>query len=435
MKNKYKLQRTFFYFYVAFYYFKLNIQIKSRPQTTVKSQKKNIARLIRRAYKIPFYRERFEKANILPSDIRGVEDLKKLPVLTKEEYREWMIREESKPENEYCMKSKTSGSTGNPTPLLFSPKEYACDIAHALRTWKFCGYNPIWGKTMTRVQKSSEQVGYNTIVQKLGILRREMVDQSRPEAEVIEKINRYKPDLLQMCLPEFIKIALYAKKHDIKIHHPKFVYSLGEVIDERAERIIHESFGDGLMSNYGCAEMGEVSTRKPGKREYYIHNDLYAVDVVSEDGYSVVGERGYVYLTSLYRNEFPLINYDVGDVAILDYVDGRECFTEICGRKNDFFIVEEDKMITYYALDGVVVAFANDVMQMRFIQRKRDEILVQVVKDPNSKKTKDELREEITERLKQAVSPKVLYSYEWIDEIPLGENGKFKMMIKEMQET
>lgn len=429
--NKYDIQRKFFYIYVGVYYIGLNFNLKKTPKQMERKQERELRKFIKKAYKIPFYKKRFDSVNVRPEDIKVVEDLSKLPVLTKSEYREWMLEEENKARNRSCMRSKTSGSTGTPTPLLFTPKEYAQDIAHALRTWKVCGYSPVWGKTMTRMQASSEQVGYKTIIQKIGVLRREMIDQSKPEKEVIEKINMYKPDLLQMCLPEFIKIAVYAKKNNMKIHHPKFVYSLGEVIDENAEKIIFNAFGEGLMSNYGCAEMGEVSTRVPGNRNYLIHQDMYAVMIFNGKKYSTEG-IGDIYLTSLYRDTFPLINYDVGDIGRKELIDGREYITEIRGRKNDVFYFDDGSVITYYALDGIVVKFANQIMQMKFIQKDYYNILLQVVKDPVSEYTKNELQIAISKEMNKICPPSVEYQFDWVEVIEPESNGKIRMMVSEI---
>ncbi len=54
-----------------------------------------------------------------------MEDLVKFPVLTREEYREWMQEELNTEEAKYYKTTQTSGSTGIPTTNIFLPKEYA----------------------------------------------------------------------------------------------------------------------------------------------------------------------------------------------------------------------------------------------------------------------------------------------------------------------
>src|SRR5690348_9490171 len=52
-------------------------------------QNEKLRSLVRYAYEnVPFYRERWKSLRISPDDIRGRDDLRKLPVLTKEEIRQ-----------------------------------------------------------------------------------------------------------------------------------------------------------------------------------------------------------------------------------------------------------------------------------------------------------------------------------------------------------
>ena len=57
---------------------------KSREEIR-RYQDKAIRKVVRYAYTVPLYYEKYKKAGIKPEDIRGIEDLKKLPVITKED--------------------------------------------------------------------------------------------------------------------------------------------------------------------------------------------------------------------------------------------------------------------------------------------------------------------------------------------------------------
>ena len=123
--NKYEFQMKLFNFYclrdVAVMW--MHSKLSSKQQRKVQNRK--LHKLMREAYKIPFYKERFEHAGILPEDIKTSADLNKLPPLTKEEYREWMLEELKTEEAKNYKTTKTSGSTGIPTTNIYPPKEYA----------------------------------------------------------------------------------------------------------------------------------------------------------------------------------------------------------------------------------------------------------------------------------------------------------------------
>ena len=184
-------------------------------------QEKRVRALVKRAYEVPFYRERFERAGIRPEDIRTGEDLVKLPMLTKDELREWMSEESRKEKYKNWIADTTSGSTGKPLTILFSPREKAYMKANWMRVMMCTGYNPFFGKTMSRINAHDENAGgRDTFLQRFGILRRKYVDQYAPEAEVIDAINEYKPDWLYMNKTEMMRLVLYSSRTGKKIFHP-----------------------------------------------------------------------------------------------------------------------------------------------------------------------------------------------------------------------
>ena len=91
----------------------------------LEKQNKGVHELMKAAYEIPFYRERFEKSGTTPDDYHCAEDLYKFPLLTKDELRDWMDEEAAKdPEKyKYWHVSPTSGSTGRPLRVLISTRE------------------------------------------------------------------------------------------------------------------------------------------------------------------------------------------------------------------------------------------------------------------------------------------------------------------------
>ena len=103
--------------------FKMKTKIPKDFSKVMELQNKRVQKLAKKAYKIPFYRKRFDEAGVKPSDIRTGDDLSKLPLLTKDELRAWMNEEAKKKKYESWYHDTTSGSSGVPLMLLVSPKE------------------------------------------------------------------------------------------------------------------------------------------------------------------------------------------------------------------------------------------------------------------------------------------------------------------------
>lgn len=107
---------------------------KRDPHYWIEAQNKAIPDFVEYIYSIPFYRKRFEEAGVKPSDIKKREDFTKLPPLTKEDYREWLLAEtKDKSKFKYWMHRQTTGSSGTPLDLYSLPSDRASEIANLSR--------------------------------------------------------------------------------------------------------------------------------------------------------------------------------------------------------------------------------------------------------------------------------------------------------------
>ncbi len=90
---------------------------------------------------VPYYRELFKSLKIEPSSIKTIDDLEKLPVLTKEIIKD--RPDEFKPRNLSTIKHRdlmTGGSTGVPLPYRLSTNDRFLGGALLYRGWGYGGY-------------------------------------------------------------------------------------------------------------------------------------------------------------------------------------------------------------------------------------------------------------------------------------------------------
>ena len=409
---------------------KMAWQIPKNFSKVMQVQNQRVQALAKRAWEIPFYRERFEKAGVRPEDIRTGDDLTKLPVLTKNELREWMGSLKDLPEYQDWICDTTSGSTGKPVSILFSPREKAYMKANWYRVMLCCGYHPLTGKMMSRINMHDVNPGgQDTFLQKLGLFRHEFVDQYAPEEEVIDRINAYEPDWLYMNKTELMRLVLYAKRTGKKIFHPKFYDPISEKVTENDRALFIEQLGPGIIDSYGTAETGACMLRLPGKDYYVVHNDSFVVNVVDDDGH--LTRQGRVIITPLYKTDLPLINYEVGDRAVMRTSQGVHFITDMEGRLNDYFRYEDGRVTSFFEVTPVI-AHCPDILQIRFIQKSWDLIHVQIVRDEQARMTAPELEECLTSSLNQIFKKPFRFEYEWMKVIPPDENGKLRMIVCEV---
>ena len=394
-------------------------------------QQRRVRKLARLAYRHPFYRERFDRCGLKPEDIRTADDLSKLPVLTKDELREWMNEERKNPRYADWIVDTTSGSTGKPLSILFSPAEKAYMKANWMRVMMTAGYNPFFGKTMSRINAHDENAGgRDTFLQRFGILRRRYVDQYAPEEEVIDAINSWKPDWLYMNKTELMRLVLYSSRTGKKIFHPKFYDPVSEKVDENNRKLFIKELGEGIVDSYGSAETGACMVRLPGKDYYIVHNDSFVVNVLDDEGRPA--KEGRIVITPLYKTDLPLINYEIGDKGTCRMKNGMRFITSVEGRMNDYFRYENGEVTSFFEVTPVI-AHCSDILQIRFIQESYGKIHVQIVRDPGASMSREELEAYLESSLNRIFKQPFAFSFEWMDSIPPDQNGKLRMIVCKVQ--
>ena len=408
---------------------KMSLEVPKNFSKVMEIQNRRVQKLAQRAYRIPFYRERFDRAGVKPGEIRTGDDLTRLPVLTKDELREWMGSLKDQPQYKDWICDTTSGSTGKPVSVLFSPREKAYMKANWFRVMLCCGYNPLTGKTMSRINMHDVNPGgRDTALQNLGVFRHAFVDQYAPEPEVIDRINEYRPDWLYMNKTELMRLVLYAKRTGKQIFHPKFYDPISEKVTENDRALFIEQLGPGIIDSYGSAETGACMLRLPDKDYYVVHNDSFVVNVVDDEGQ--LTRQGRVIITPLYKTDLPLINYEVGDRAVMRTSQGVHFITNMEGRLNDYFRYEDGRVTSFFEVTPVI-AHCPDILQIRFIQKTWDLIHVQIVRDEKAGMSREQLEEYLVKSLNGIFKRPFSFEFEWMQVIPPDKNGKLRMIICE----
>ncbi len=428
--NCYQIQNRLFNAYAASFFLHLLFFEKRTPRRKRKYQEKQIRKLLSRAYNYPIYKEKFDRLGLKPSDFNTLKDLSKFPTLTKEEYRKWMQDELETEKAKNFKTTQTSGSTGIPTTNIYPPKEYAYHYVADLYGWVYGGYNPFWGLSLTR-QPGDNEVGNKTLIQKLGILRRKTFDTRWERDKIIRTINEVKPNFILANSSELVYIAQYIIENNLSVHKPDFFCPTGENIDGRVDRLLRDVYGDGLINIYGGTEMADFAVKKPNSKTYDVIESLAYTCVKNEEGEIFHCGNGSLIVTPLFRKEYPLINYEIGDYVELREIDGCDCIVNISGRTNDVFFWRNGKQTIYKRLEDINMGL-KDIFQIRFIQKSLDKVVIQVVKDAKSTKTIEELENYLSEQYEGQFGDDVTVEFDWQKELPPDSNGKLRVMVSEI---
>ena len=298
-----------------------------------------------------FYRDRFDRLGLAPTDIATVDDLAKWPVVDKSEMT--VDVEANPPFGHYTtmsddlwrsrgwMQFSTSGTTGTPRVFRYSQidREYwAWSNARALHAMGFTpadtvfmmsGYGPhVWAWA---VQMGLAKMG-------IGIIPGGGMD-GKMRAGVVE---RFKPTVL-CCTPSY---ALYLGRVmqnmglDPGATSITKLFCAGEpamAIDPTREKL-EDLWGARLMEFYGCTEAAPqaggytCAASGTGTDGPFLHlmEDLQVWETVDPDTMAPTapGERGLSVCTNLISESSPQLRFLVGDFTTLNHAP---C---VCGRSH-----------------------------------------------------------------------------------------------------
>ncbi len=425
--NKYLKSPLTFYYLLT-----LDKKIQTNHDFVYKRQCKRTHKLMKRAYKIPFYRQRFIENNLTPDDFKTPEDLVKFPIMTRADLRKWMqdeIKEHPEKMKEWSIFS-TSGSSGTPLKFIKSHRDSACEDANWIRVLMYGGYHPLRGKLFSFVttHKKIDPKKGDSFIQKLGLFRRVVVPEDNCVGDgirdILNSIEAYQPDVLCFRRNCLVRMALYAKRNNIKVFQPKLYTPVSEMVDETTRTLLTETFGPGLFDAYGSSETGSCVIQLPGAKDYYINNDTHVVNIYDDE--NRLADNGRVIITTLFKKDYPFINYEIGDRATSVTREHVRYITSIQGRVNDLVKHENSPETSAMYLMKIPNGIVG-IAQFRFIQDSYHDMTIQLVKDPdNDAHTIEEFEEFFRQRMHDLYQDEFNLTFQWMDVIPPEANGKMR---------
>lgn len=357
-------------------------------------QEEQLHKIISHAYNnVPYYFNTFNKLNLMPADIQSVEDLQKLPILTKEVMR--ANPKEFRPHNLKYLKyntQATGGSTGNPFQYKLSNSDEILGLAIMYANWGYAGYE--LGDKIGLIAGSS--LISSTKSNLVGNIKAFILNEKKFSS--FEMSHIYMNDIilkLNICRPLYIRgyassiylFAKHVKNTNSKISFtPKGVFTTAEVLFEYQRDVIEDVFNCPVFDQYGLND-GGVSAY-----ECEMHSGLHVdmvrsiMEIVDSCGNQLEPENeGHILATSLYNYAMPFIRYDSGDMGVLSKEKckcGRHSplLKKIVGRVSDFIYTPNGKKIHGEFFSHIFWEFGW-VKQFQIVQTELNRLTVKIVPD------------------------------------------------------
>ena len=304
-------------------YYQQEIETMSREEMR-KLQSEKLVRQVKHVYEnVPYYRNLMDEKGVTPDDVKSIDDLSKLPFLSKADLRDaYPYGLLAKPLSDCVRIQSTSGTTGRRVVAFYTQKD--------IDLWEDCCARAIVAVGGTKEDVCQVAYGYGLFTggaglnggsHRVGCLTLPMSSGNT------ERQIQFMTDLgatILCCTPSYaayigesLKEMGY-KPEDIPLKAGIFG---AEPWTEEMRRGVEATLGIKAYDIYGLTETSGpgVAFECSEQTGMHVNEDHFYAEIIDPDTGEVLpeGSRGELVFTSLDKEAFPLLRYRTRDICVL----------------------------------------------------------------------------------------------------------------------
>ena len=321
----------------------------SRDELTSMQSARLVKQVDRVYHNVEFYRKKMQELGLEPGDIRGIEDLPKLPFTTKKDLRDnYPFGLFAVPQSEIVRVHASSGTTGKATVVGYTRRD--------LDIWSECVARALTMSGVTRNDIVQIAYGYGLFTGGLGAhggaekLGAMVVPMSTGNTKKLTTMMIDFGVTAIACTPSYLLHIAETLEENGLVDQIKLKTAVcgAEPWTENMRRQIEEKLHIHAHDIYGLSEvMGPgVACDCEYHNGLHVYEDHFLPEIVSpETGLPVApGETGELAFTTLTKEGLPLIRYNTRDLTSIDYAPcecGRTLarISRFKGRSDDMLII------------------------------------------------------------------------------------------------
>lgn len=385
-------------------------------------QQERLRELIRYCWEyIPFYRSRWRGHIDEPADIRTIEDLERLPILSKDEFREGLAGLTTTARWVRSEPARTGGSTGRPTIFRMTKYDQEAMWAQMYTGWQWAGY---------RVGDPFLAVGGESIGIGLGDIRgwRDRIMHRWSTSGSNLTFDRVRT-LAQS--PHFQRIRLI-------YGYPNAIRELGEMLDQLGARFprlkgivctaevmrpevrerISETFGGvAVFDQYGLNDGGLLAVEGSEHDGLHLFFHRGILEVLGDDNRQIADLKrpGRAVATCFTNLATPFVRYETGDQV---HWHSREAAPSgigwprigpVDGRTGDVIYLPTGRSIAMPGLT-LVMRWMDGLRQYQFIQTGPSAVTARLDRGRDFRMSADEAQAFLKQRIGQEINWTIAWS-------------------------
>ncbi len=331
-------------------YYQKEIECAS-PEKLRELQDERLVKQVKHVWdNVPYYRKKMEEKGVTPDDIKGVDDLHKLPFLSKADLRDaYPYGLLAAPLKDCVRIQSTSGTTGRRVVAFYTQ--------HDIDLWEDCCARAIVAAGGTNEDVVQIAYGYGLFTggaglhggsHKVGSLTLPM--SSGNTDRQLQFMTDLKSTIL-CCTPSYaayLAESIHERGLRDKIKLKAGIFG-AEAWSEKMRQEIQNQFGIKAYDIYGLTEISGpgVAFECSEQAGMHINEDHFIAEIIDPDTGEVLpdGTQGELVFTSITKEAFPLLRYRTRDICVLtrEKCSCGRTLVKMCkpmGRSDDMLIVK-----------------------------------------------------------------------------------------------
>lgn len=373
------------------------------PQQMRQFQTSTLQALVAHAFEnVPLYRDKYTAAGFHPSALRSLDDLPKIPLLTKEELRQAgseRVRSTDRPRPARLLAS--SGSSGIPIRIYREEDSLWHFTAHATALYyEWCDHQPL-EEVLYFLDLTPDSIDYALAdLLRTTAAEERLVSVEEPPAVLAAKIQEFRPQFISSYPSTLRNIAIWMHQRGQSYEGLRLLHVTSEMFDPRTRLLFGRVFPHArVVETYTSTEAGLMGCRCARDNRWHLTEDSVIGEIVDREGNATRG-LGEIVVTDLTNWATPIIRYrGLGDYGRWDETGcscGSVCrsIQHLEGRYTASLVLPDGTLQSPYPLTNALEEVSG-VYQYQIIQRSVVEFEVLVVKDASGPCTESAIRSAI----------------------------------------
>lgn len=422
-------------------------KIETMPLKDLKElQLKRLRKVVKTAYeKNEMYHEKFKKAGIKPDDIKSLDDLSKIPFLTKQELRNYY------PFGLLCVEMDdvveihaSSGTTGKPVVGTYTKND--------LEVWADVMARSLWANGLRKsdvmqnsygyglftgahgFEKGAQKIGATVVPISSGNTKRQIAVMKDFGATAIAATPSY-----ALYMAEVAEEMGLDPKNDFRLHLGLFG---AESWSDEMRKKIEDVWGIVAHEHYGLTEIiGPGVVSECEEKKLHINADHFLAEIIDpKTGERLEpGEEGELVFTTLTKEAFPAIRFRTRDIA--GYME-EECDcgrtlpiqTRIKGRSDDMLKIK-GVIVFPSQIEEAIMSVEGTSGNYQLVKKKKKSMATLIARvEPTEERYKegniDELEKKIEDEIYSILNLHIPVEIVKPNSLPRSE-GKAKRVVEE----